>query len=80
MKTQTENKNVLKFAEAKNIVLKNDYILIFLNDGSVIRKHVNFFKHILGVEYTPVTKEVAQQGHFSFSSTTQGANYVLKKY
>ena len=46
MKTQSENKKVLKFAEAKNIVLKNDHILIFLNDGSVIRKHVNFFKHI----------------------------------
>ena len=60
MKTQTENKNVLKFTEAKNIVLKNDHILIFLNDGSVIRKHVNFFKHILGIEYTPVTREVAQ--------------------
>ena len=60
MKTQSENKKVLKFAEAKNIVLKNDHILIFLNDGSVIRKHVNFFKHILGIDYTPVTKEVAQ--------------------
>ena len=50
MKTQSENKKVLKFAEAKNIVLKNDLILIFLNDGSVIRKHVNFFKRTSGVK------------------------------
>lgn len=57
MKNQKENN--LKFTDAKNIVLKNDYILIFFQDGAVIRKHVNFFKHILGVEYTPVSKEVA---------------------
>ena len=59
MKNQIQTPSNLKFTDAKNIVLKNDYILIFLNDGSVIRKHVNFFKHILGVEYTPVSKEVA---------------------
>lgn len=57
MKNQKENN--LKFTDATNIVLKKDYVLIFLHDGSVIRKHVNFFKHILGVEYTPVSKEVA---------------------
>ncbi len=60
MKTQSESKKRLKFSEAKNFVLKNDYIFIFLNDGSVIRKHVNFFKYILGIDYTPRTKEVAQ--------------------
>ena len=69
MKTQNqENKQILKFAQAKNIVLKNDHILIFLNDGSVIRKHANFFKHILGVEYTRVTKEVALLGHFTLKT------------
>ena len=69
MKTQNqENKQILKFAQAKNIVLKNDYILIFLNDGSVIRKHANFFKHILGVEYTRVTKEVALLGHLTLKT------------
>lgn len=56
MKTEKQN---FKFTDAKNIVLKNDYVLIFLNDGTVIRKHANFFKHILGVKYTPVSKEVA---------------------
>lgn len=55
MKTK---KTKLNYTDAKNIVLKNDYILIFLKDGTVIRKHSNFFKHILGVEYTPVSKEV----------------------
>lgn len=59
MKNRNQTPSNLKFTDAKNIVLKNDYILIFLKDGSVIRKHVNFFKHILGVEYTPVSKEVA---------------------
>lgn len=59
MKNQNQTPSNLKFTDAKKIVLKNDYILIFLKDGSVIRKHVNFFKHILGVEYTPVSKEVA---------------------
>jgi len=58
MKNQNQTPSNLKFTK-KNIVLKNDYILIFLKDGSVIRKHVNFFKHILGVEYTPVSKGVA---------------------
>lgn len=59
MKNQNQTEKNLKFTDAKNIVFKNDHVMIFLKDGSVIRKHVNFFKHILGVEYTPVSKEVA---------------------
>ncbi len=58
MKNQNQEKK-LQLTNAKNITLKNDYILIFLEDGSVISKHVNFFKHILGVKYTPVSKKVA---------------------
>jgi hypothetical protein len=57
MQSTTENK--FNFSEATNITLKNDHILIFLKDGTVIRKHVNFFKHVMGIKFTPISKKAA---------------------
>lgn len=47
--TNTELAQVLTFVTPKNVCLSKDknWVLIFLDDGKVIRKHKNFFKVVL---------------------------------
>jgi hypothetical protein len=45
----TETAQVLSFVTPRNVCLSKDrnWVLIFLPDGQVIRKHKNFFKYVL---------------------------------
>jgi hypothetical protein len=45
----TETAQILTFVTPKNVCLSKDknWLLIFLPDGQVIRKHKNFFKYVL---------------------------------
>lgn len=59
--TTSTTTNVLTFVEPRNICLSKDkeYVLIFLENGVVIRKHVNLFKHVLGVKFKRKTPAAA---------------------
>lgn len=45
----TETAQILTFVTLKNVCLSKDknWLLIFLPDGQVIRKHKNFFKAVM---------------------------------
>lgn len=51
---QAQNTTNLIFIAPKSVRVQKDYLVIRLEDGRVIRKHVNYFKQILGIPYTPV--------------------------
>jgi hypothetical protein len=58
---QVQNTSNLIFVQPKSVRVKNDYLLIQLEDGKMIRKHINYFKQILGVPFTPVPKDATQE-------------------
>jgi hypothetical protein len=47
--------NVKKARKSKD----GQYVIIELEDGRLMRKHVNFFKAILGISFTPKAKPAA---------------------
>ena len=49
-----------QFVEPK-VFKKGDYITLALPGNILVRKHVNYFKQILGVSFVPVTKPQATQ-------------------
>jgi len=49
-----------QFVEPK-VFKKGDYITLALPGNILVRKHVNYFKQILGVQFVPVTKAPAPQ-------------------
>ena len=55
---QVENKNQMSvaFIEAR-VALSRDgeYLLHFQDDGKIIRKHINLYKHLMKVPYTRKT-------------------------
>ena len=67
MKTQNNNTQpqaqaLSRFVQPK-VFLKDEYLTLVIDGNIVIRKHVNFFKKILGVEFTPksITQPIATQ-------------------
>lgn len=58
---QAQNTSNLIFITPKSVRVNKDYLVIRLEDGRVIRKHVNYFKQILGVPYTPVAPKEESQ-------------------
>lgn len=55
--TQAETKAQSQFVEPK-AYLKGEYLTLVIGGNIVIRKHVNYYKKILGIEFTP--KQVVQ--------------------
>ena len=49
-----------QFVEPK-VFKKGDYITLALPGNLLVRKHVNYFKQILGVPFVPVPKASATQ-------------------
>lgn len=67
---QTEtNATKITFVQPKSVRVKNDYLVIRMEDGKVIRKHVNYFKQILGVPFTPVTPKKESQSEEIVAAT-----------
>ena len=61
METNTQNKanaqsNQGKFVEP-TVFLKGDYITLALPGNILVRKHINYFKKILGVSFVPAPKK-----------------------
>lgn len=53
-----ENKNQIPmtFVEARVAISRDgEYLLHFQEDGKIIRKHINLYKHLLKVPYTRKT-------------------------
>ena len=48
-----------EFVDAK-FVRKGDYVLIFLANNKIVRKHINFYLAMLGVPFIPVAQAKAQ--------------------
>ena len=55
--TQAEAKVQGQFVEPK-AYLKGEYLTLVIDGNILVRKHVNYFKKILGIEFTP--KQVVQ--------------------
>ena len=56
--SNNQTETVLTFVEPKNICLSKDkqYLLIFLPDGRVVRKHVNLFKAAMKLDFAKKAK------------------------
>ncbi len=69
METNTQNKvnaqrNQGKFVEP-TVFVKGDYITLALPGNILVRKHVNYFKKIMGVSFIPKVRSEDQ----SFSNS-----------
>lgn len=58
--TKSSNVNSI-FIEPKSVRKSKDgeYLLIKLEDGRIIRKHMNYFKALMGIAFTPKTQVAA---------------------
>lgn len=52
---QAQARQLGEFIDAK-FVRKGDYVLIFLPNNTIVRKHINFYLSMLGVPFTPVAQ------------------------
>ena len=52
----------LQYIEPKAFLSRNgEYISLLLPNGMIIRKHINFFKKIMGVPFVPKPKDPEQE-------------------
>ena len=49
--------NKRAFLNPTGYTVKDGYVTVFLGDQIAMRVHENYFKKIVGVEFTPVAKE-----------------------